>query len=332
MVNDEEIADAESLSDDEYYDDQYEDEEEEYLFGTIPRTPGLIAFAAVGVVILLLLGALVSSSFGFVGGIDALTVNILGGEGDLLDEKLDVEALTDTPAFGKNADGTGDLMIYYDDEVVNTQSIKFNQGRGYREIPYEDFYVDNGEYKVEVAFEGELEFDTIELSRTAHHLIPAQAEYPEYVDEDETKEMIRYKVSLLPDDDADNLHSVLYTPGDGDIDVYYVDDEADQDDREEWEPVMTITYRTDFRSFEYEFPGEDTVNFSLDFDYQIDFDGQILLDEHEVTEGYFTIEAFFTNNYGTHADRFTDKISGLPEDSPKSNPKDSFAWITLGDD
>jgi hypothetical protein len=333
MAYDDDVADAESLGDDEYedqYDDQYddEDEEEEYLFGTIPRTPGLIAIAAVGVVILLLLAALVSSSFGFVGGIDGLTVNIPGSQGDILDEKLEVEALTDTPAFGKNADGNGDLKIYYDSEVIISQSIKFNEGRGYREIPYADFYIDNGEYKVEVTFEGFTEFDTIDLFRTAHNIVIAQADYPQYVDEDETLEKVRYKISLLPDDNSDDLHNIIFTPGTGYILVYYVNDEADQDNRDEYEQVMNISFETDFRGFEYKFPGEDLENLSVDKGYLIDFDGQVLLDEKGVDEGYFSMEAFFVNTYGISEKRFTQQIKGMPEE----NSSESHTWIYLGDE
>lgn len=331
MAYEDDVADAESLGDDEYYDDEYEDEEEqgegEYLFGTIPRTPGLIAIAALGVVILILLAALVSSTFGFVDGISGMTVNIPNQEGDIDDEKLDVEVTTNTPAFGKNADGTGDLFLYYDDEIIWTGTIKIIASRGYQSIPYDEFYVDNGEYKVEVSFEGELEYDTIELYRTAHHIIVSQIDHMAGSNDDEQEEYVLYKVSLLPNEEMTGNQNLLYVPGEGYMRVYFVDNENDQNDDQQWETVMNITFTTDFDGFAYKFPDEKEENLSSDQAFLLDFKASKLTDQKG--EGYYTVDVHFVNSYGLEDEgAFRDEISTLPED----NPDESFTWIYLGDE
>jgi len=314
------VADAESLGDEEYYDDEYDDEEEEeLLFGLVPRTPGLIAIFAIIVVLLLLTAALFSANFGFVGGIDGLTVNIPNQEGDLLDEKLDIEAYTETPTFGRKADGDGDLTIYYDGEAINTWKISFTDGKGAKSIPYEDFYVDNGEYKAEVTLEGYTESDTITLQRTAHYMGIAQKDYTAF-----EEERIRYKISLLPDDENVNAYNIIYVPGEGHIQVYYVEDESEQEERTEWEPVLEIDLKTDFTNFEYKFPGEDTENRSSNEGYFLDFQ------EYKLTEqkgdGYYSMEVYFTNTYGlVDKGAFTDEITAMPE----QNPESSYTWIYL---
>lgn len=328
-----EIADAEPLGDDEYDEDEQEEDdddedEQEYLFGTIPRTPGLIALAAVVVVILLLLAALFSANFGFVGGISGMEVTIPGQEGELLDEKLDIRATTKTPTFGKNADGKADLKIYYDgDTEVYTGNLKFNDGLGERTIPYEDFYVDNGEYTVEVTYEGVTESDSIELKRTAHYMIVLQKDYEVFESEDSTIDKVRYQISLFPDEDSTGNHDVLWTPGEGHIQVWYVDDENDKTDNNSWEKVMEIQIATDFRNFEYQFPNEDVQNRSSVEKFVIDFEAQTLLDEKG--DGYYSMEVFFENTYGLESKgAFRDEVTAMPEE----NPDESYTWIHLEDD
>jgi len=329
MAYDEDIADAESIGDEEdYEDDEYDDEEEEYLFGTIPRTPGLIAIAAVSVALILIIAALVSSSFGFVGGIDSMNVTIQGSEGQIypfLDENLDIEAQANPPAFGRNANGNGDLVIHFDDGINDVQEVytgdfKFNNGRGSRSVPYEEFYVDNGEYRAEIIYEGVSESATIVLKRTAHDMVIVQTAFTMY-----DREQVLYKISLLPDEGEDSTADVLYTPGEGYIQVYYVDDEAEQDDDQKWEKVWNISIVTDFEGFEYTFPGDDTQNLSSNEGYQIIFDAVDLLDEKEVDEGYFSIEVGFVNKYGlVDKGAFTNQITAFPEDKG-----DSSRWIYL---
>lgn len=326
------VADAEPLGDDEYDEDEQEEDdddedEQEYLFGTIPRTPGLIALAALVVVILLLLAALFSANFGFVGGINGMDVTIPGQEGELLDEKLDIRATTQTPTFGKNADGKADLKIYYDgDTEVYSGNLKFNDGLGERTIPYEDFYVDNGEYTVEVTYEGVIESDSIELKRTAHYMIVGQKDYSEYQSEESTIEKVRYQISLFPDEDSTSNYDVLWTPGEGRIDVLFVDNEEEQDDDTQWEKVMEIQIATDFRNFEYQFPNEDVQNRSSVEKFVIDFEAQTL--HNEKGDGYYSMKVFFENTYGLESKgAFRDEITAMPEDYSDQ----SYTWIHIED-
>lgn len=324
MAND--IADAESIDDDEYYDDEEDDEEEDLLFGMIPRTPGYIMIGAVVLVVLILLAALFSPVFGFRSGISSLTVNINNSEGDLLDTELEIEAYTGTPAFGSNANGDGDLRILFDGEEIYTATFKFTDGRGTKIIPYEDFYVDNGEYRAEIDFEGETEFDTVTLRRTAHTIFISQASWTEgEVGSDEEKEKVRYKMSLFPDEDSIGNYDALYIPGEGRIEVIYVPNENDQDDPEQWQNVTAINIETDFRSFKYKFTNGGTeTELDVDKGYYIDFESSKIKEEHG--DGYYSVIAYFTNTYGKSENRFTGNINAMPEDSGENQK-----WIYLED-
>lgn len=339
MARNDDVADAQSYDDDEY-DDEYDGDEEdtgtEYLFGTIPRTPGLIALAAIGVVILLLIAALVSTSFGFRGGINDLSMYVQQPIQDIHpDGKLTIDITTGTPAFGRSADGKGDLTISYDGEVIHTDEVQFVRsggGRTTKQVPYKSFYVDNGEYTVQVAFEGYTDSVTVELRATAHFMIITQKDHVEYKDENSNVERVRYKLSLFPDDQHTGNYDVLFTPGEGHIWAYYVGDESDQDNRDLWEKVMNISFETDYNKFTYKFPGQEKVELGQDLGYLIDFDAEVLLNEKGVDSGYFTIEVFFRNSYGLEGKRFTQQIMAMPEDYPSNNPTESLEWIHLGDE
>ncbi|MCK4614126.1 MAG: hypothetical protein KAU14_04915, partial [Thermoplasmata archaeon] len=298
-----------------------EEEEEKLLFGKIPRTPGLIGIAVVLVVILVLLAALVSGSFGFRGGISSINVNIPNSEGELDDEEMTVKAETGTPAFGKEAEGDGDLTIYYNDLEVYTAKFKFSGARGTKSIPYEDFYVDNGEYIVEIKFEGKTESDTIILERTAHALLMLQ--FDSVWNEEER---VRYSISFLPEEGSP---SDILVPGHGHIEIYYVENEADQDNEDQWENVTKISITTDFGSIEYNFEGEPKEQISAAEGFFIDFPASKLMEKNDDKEGYYSARVYFTNDYGlTEYDAFRGWISTMPDQDPDT----SYTWVKLGDE
>lgn len=333
------IADAESL-DDEYddYEDDYDDDEDEedLLFGRIPRTPGLIAIFSLLVVILLLVAALVSTSFGFRSGITYLDVSINANEDDFESTKIEISALTGTPSFGKNADGKGDLVILYEDQEIYSGKIKFNDGQGKKSVPYSSFYVDNGEYTARVDFEGKTSEDSITVRRTAHSAIIAQKNFTTgYKDEErDTREgHVVYKLSLFSDEDNQDFRDIIYTIGTAELVIYYVDNEDEQDDREnEWEVVAKIDFTSDFTYYLYKFPGNSEENRSVELGgYQMQFDQEDIMSSHG--EGYYTVEVTYTNDYGLEEfGAFRDPIIIMPEDNPEGDndePKESYEWMYL---
>lgn len=325
----EEVADAESFDEEEEYDE--EEEEEDLLFGRIPRTPGLIAFGAIGIVILLLLAAMFIPSFGLTSSITELSVSIPGGQGDYTDTKLDVEATTGTPIFGKNAEGDGDLSIIYNNETVYKTTIHFIDGRGTKEVSYENFYVDNGEYKAQVDFKGKSAYDTITLMRTGHSIVMAQNSYKEGTSDNE-KTSVVYKFSLFPDDTHQDNSNIIYTQGHGYIEVFYVKHKDEQDNEDNWQFVTNITYTTDFSYFKYKFQGESEQNESIQFGYRMVFDSSKIHDKNG--DGYYTARISFFNDYGLEdKGAFRDRIHTMPVDSTDENGQTtSSKWIPLPED
>jgi len=332
------IADAESLDDeyDDYEDDYDDDEEEDLLFGRIPRTPGLIAIFSLLVVILLLLAALVSTSFGFRSGITYLDVTINANEDDFESTKIEVSGLTGTPSFGKNADGKGDLVILYDDQEVYSTKMKFNDGQGKKSIAYSSFYVDNGDYTAQVDFEGKTSEDTITVRRTAHSAIIAQRNFTtgyKTDDEDTRKGEVVYKLSLFSDEDKQDFEDIIYTIGTAELQIYYVDDEEEQENRKEWEEVALIDITTDFSTYLYQYPGESEENRSVELGgYQLQFDQDDIMSSHG--EGYYTVEVTYINDYGLEEfGAFTGPIEPLPlpEDSynDEDGTQESYEWLFL---
>ena len=300
-----------------------EKKEENLLFGRIHRAPGLIGIGAVIVVILILLAALISSSFGFVGGIDSLTVKIpVGSEDEVSDRAMAVEAYTDTPAFGKVAEGEGDLTIYYEDQEIYTSKINFTDGHARIEIQYNEFYVDNGDYIVEISFKGKTESDTITLRGTAHTVVMAQKNYTTGTEQDR-QENVLYRITLLPNEENKNMSDYLHIPGHGKIKVYYVENKSDQENEEQWENVTTINITTDFdKTFEYQFVGKETKEKNV---YIINFDASKLHDKKG--DGWYSARVHFKNDFGPEEyGALTEWIQTMP-----GNTDDSETWIELKD-
>lgn len=322
MTDNEEVADAESFNEE---GEEYE-EEEDLLFGRIPKTQGLIALGVIGIVIVLLLSVIFIPSLGFTSKINGLTVHIPKGQGDYTDTKLEIEAYTDTPLFGKNAEGDGELSIIYGNDTVYRTKIHFTDGRGTKSIPYENFYVDNGEYKAKVDFKDKSDYDTITLMRTGHTIVMAQKNFTTGTEGSEQKTVV-YKFSLFPDQQHQTNADIIYTRGHGYIEVFYVEDESDKDNEENWQLVSNITFTTEFSYFIYKFPGENEQNESIQFGYRIIFDQSKIYEN----DGYYTARISFFNDYGLEEKgAFRERINTMPVDSTDENGEVSSAkWIYL---
>ncbi len=131
-------------------------------------------------------------------------------------------------------------------------------------------------------------------------------------------------MSLFPDEDSIGNYDALYIPGEGKMYVYYVSNENDQDDPEQWQNVTEISIETDFRSFKYQFKGGTETELDVDKGYYIDFESSKI--KEETGEGYYTVIVYFTNTYGKSENRFTGTIDAMPEDSG-----DNQKWIYLED-
>jgi len=338
------IEEAESLD----YEDEPQkpsrksrDKDEDKLFGLpIPRKQGMIGLLAiVGVVVLLMVAALFSTSFGLVGGVKKVKVFIPAGQGEesyfdvvswpsLPDSKIadntvidDIEIRTTEPAFGKKRSGDADVEVIYDGETLHTATAKVSDGDGKFSVDYSDFYVDNGDYKIKVEFEGESGSDEVTIERTVKKVIVYQYRYE---DVGTGEDYLNIKLVFKPSEDAHQNDRSIFTWGHGEIEIRYIpterNDEKQSNNKDDWDYVETITYDITPVSFNYSYAGKTVKNSYKDADFEADFitihrdDIDTDAQDQERENGNYTSIVTFYNEFGdTSHDGFDDEMKeGYP--------------------
>ncbi len=346
---DDEVLDAEA---DEEWDDEEWDEDEVLLFGYPARTVKITA-GAIAVVLLLLIAARTIPSFGFYSGVGNLMVEIDPEEHYLPDDvELNALVLANAPSLGRLAK-EGSYSVHYDGEEMTTGKFTLNDdGRKNLRIPYDDFFVDNGEYTLKIDISGTEATDKVELNLIAK-VIEASILFT------------GQNLCTDGDDDGDYDCEPVYTTitffsstnlverkrvapeGEGEIEIYFYqnnepsdsekEDETywqSDDDRscsgdaadcfgDEWTLLHTISFALDFTSGYWQYETGSPTQFEEDVGY---VRYQMALDTdyfRQDDDGDYTMRITFTNSYNSDVDG---------ADTEQKEGRSDYRWFFLNSD
>ena len=155
-------------------DDEWDDEEWEDDYDGVPlldKLGVLLNLKVIGVLLVvgvLLVAALVLTGFGFYFGVGQLSLLIDVNEGvDPGDRTLDAQISATSPAFGILSH-EGSYSISYEGDRQASGSFEVGDtGLDSLSIDYDDFFVGNGEYVVEIELGGKQQSDSVVLERFA---------------------------------------------------------------------------------------------------------------------------------------------------------------------
>lgn len=191
----------------------------------------------------------------------------------------------------------GSYVVLYNNEEVTRGTYKFGATRTTTlEVPFDDFYVDNGVYTLRVKAGSKSATDDFKLSRTAHYLNPELVKFDDH-----------FRVGLglrATDDDRDDRF--VPTMGTGTLKFYFVDEGNTTDQQ----PNATATWLL-LEAIDFETDGYD-ISWTIRSDGTRETgilalpDGYVRMDEN----GTYVVEATFTNTISQKANANPPEIVG----------------------
>tara|TARA_B100000029_G_scaffold440755_1_gene458099 strand:+ start:1094 stop:2176 length:1083 start_codon:yes stop_codon:yes gene_type:complete len=284
--------------------------------------------------VLFLVISLVSSSIGFYPGIGQINLEIipLGSSNPddfgTLDDELILKVYITAPTLGWRSVDQVDYEISYDGNVRTTGSFAYEEARSGEgsksKIEIDDFFVDNGDYKVKVSAGGNSDSSTVFVARNGK-FVEGVMNYHGGSYEDPEYQMTNNdipQVTLRFTSDASNSLAPRVSPlGFGYMDIFYTDHNSDDNyDEHKWDScywndddpqcgptqsrpsnwdneqylAQRIYFNISRDSYSWSVDGDSQIYNGVGEDYTIDL---VADDIRQNQDSDFSIKIYFTNTY-----------------------------------
>ena len=316
--------------DEEWDDDEWDEDYDETILGFSPLTFKLASVGSVLVILMLVL-SLVLTSFGFYSGVSHLKVMIDVEEHYSSDDIiLNAEVMANSPLFG-SLESEGDYKIMYDGEVRTTGKLVLgDDGRDSISLPYEDFFVDNGDYTLTVMFGEEQVSDSVELNMVAKTVTCTIFFIGHDICDDDLCDPVLTTITFGSSEDPLNSKTVAPT-GSGKIEIYFYNNNAPTESEkydaaywnndnsrpsDDWELVQTITFATELNSGYWQYDGGSVEEFAIS-NFQMSLDPDYF---RQNQDGDYTMSVSYNNT-------FVSEVEGA--DLEQKDGRSDWRWFFL---